>query len=120
MKMRYLIPRVRGIIIMPAKSGAISLVFLLALSMLSPVNADETDEASTPVETLECEGIEALEFDGLMANQSVSFQVGLGPRIPGSNASSALLNSFMENNTAWDWTLDKHPYADKNLTKVND
>jgi hypothetical protein len=104
---------------MPAKSGAISLVFLLALSMLSPVNADETDEASTPVETLECEGIEALEFDGLMANQSVSFQVGLGPRIPGSNASSALLNSFMENNTAWNWTLDKHPYADTNLTNLH-
>ena len=61
--MRYLIPRVRGIIIMPAKSCAISLVFLLALSVLSPVNAEETDEASTSVETLDCEGIENLEFD---------------------------------------------------------
>ena len=119
MKMRYLIPRVRGIIIMPAKSIAISFVLMLTLSMLLPVNANEIENKTVLTSTLNCEGIDGLEFDGLAANESVSFQVGLGPRIPGSNASSALLDSFMENNTAWNWTLDKHPYLDTNLTNLH-
>ena len=117
--MRYLIPRVRGIIIMPTKSIAISFVLVLSLSMLSPVNADEIEGEIAEESLLDCDGIESLEFDGLAANQSVSFQVGLGPRLPGSNASSALLDSFMENNTAWNWTLDKHPYLDTNLTNLH-
>ena len=117
--MRYLIPRVRGIIIMPAKSIAISFVLMLTLSMLLPVNANEIENKTVLTSTLNCEGIDGLEFDGLAANESVSFQVGLGPRIPGSNASSALLDSFMENNTAWNWTLDKHPYLDTNLTNLH-
>jgi glutaminyl-peptide cyclotransferase len=118
MKMRYLIPRVRGIIIMPAKSIAISIILVLSLSMLSPVNADEIEGERAEESVLNCYGIESLEFNGLTANESVSFQVGLGPRLPGSNASSALLDSFMENNTAWNWTLDKHPYLDTNLTNL--
>ena len=117
--MRYLIPRVRGIIIMPAKSVPISFILVLLLSMLNPVNADEIENASIDENTLNCEGIDSLEFDGLKANQSVSFQVGLGPRLPGSNASKALLESFMENNTAWNWTLDKHPYDDTNMTNLH-
>ena len=117
MKMRYLIPRVRGIIIMPAKSIAISFLLVLLISILNPVNADEIEDLETDI--LNCEGIESLEFDGLAANQSVSFQVGLGPRLPGSNASSALLDSFIENNTAWNWTLDIHPYLDTNLTNLH-
>ena len=104
---------------MPAKSIAISFVLMLTLSMLLPVNANEIENKTVLTSTLNCEGIDGLEFDGLAANESVSFQVGLGPRIPGSNASSALLDSFMENNTAWNWTLDKHPYLDTNLTNLH-
>ena len=104
---------------MPAKSVAISFALVLLLSILNPVNADEIETTSIDENTLNCEGIESLEFDGLRANQSVSFQVGLGPRLPGSNASKALLESFMENNTAWNWTLDKHPYADTNMTNLH-
>ena len=104
---------------MPTKSIAISFVLVLSLSMLNPVNADEMEGEIAEESLLDCDGIESLEFDGLAANQSVSFQVGLGPRLPGSNASSALLDSFMENNTAWNWTLDKHPYLDTNLTNLH-
>ena len=103
---------------MPAKSIAISIILVLSLSMLSPVNADEIEGERAEESVLNCDGIESLEFNGLTANESVSFQVGLGPRLPGSNASSALLDSFMENNTAWNWTLDKHPYLDTNLTNL--
>ena len=99
---------------MPAKSVAISFVLMLTLSMLLPVNANEIENEAVLTSTLNCEGIGDLEFDGLAANESVSFQVGLGPRIPGSNASSALLDSFVANNTAWNWTLDRHPYIDTN------
>ena len=102
---------------MPAKSIAISFLLVLLISTINPVNAEEIEEIESDI--LNCEGIESLEFDGLAANQSVSFQVGLGPRLPGSNASSTLLNSFIENNTAWDWTLDKHPYLDTNLTNLH-
>ena len=102
---------------MPAKSIAISFLLVLLISILNPVNADEIEDLETDI--LNCEGIESLEFDGLAANQSVSFQVGLGPRLPGSNASSALLDSFIENNTAWNWTLDRHPYLDTNLTNLH-
>ena len=102
---------------MPAKSIAISFLLVLLISILNPVNADEIEDLETDI--LNCEGIESLEFDGLAANQSVSFQVGLGPRLPGSNASSVLLDSFIENNTAWNWTLDIHPYLDTNLTNLH-
>ncbi len=104
---------------MPAKYIAISFIFVLSLSMLNPVNADEIEDEVAQESILNCEGINSLEFDGLAANQSVTFQVGLGPRLPGSNASSALLDSFIENNTAWNWTLDKHPYLDTNLTNLH-
>ena len=104
---------------MPAKYIAISFIFVLSLSMLNPVNADEIEDEVAQESMLNCEGINSLEFDGLAANQSVTFQVGLGPRLPGSNASSALLDSFIENNTAWNWTLDKHPYLDTNLTNLH-
>ena len=104
---------------MPAKSVAISFILVLLLSVLNPVNADEIETTLMDENTLNCEGMESLEFDGIKANQSVSFQVGLGPRLPGSNASKALLESFMENNTAWSWTLDKHPYADTNMTNLH-
>ncbi len=104
---------------MPAKYIAISFILVLSLSMLNPVNADEIEDEVAQESILNCEGINSLEFDGLAANQSVTFQVGLGPRLPGSNASSALLDSFIENNTAWNWTLDKHPYLDTNLTNLH-
>ena len=42
-----------------------------------------------------------LSFNGDNANQSVQFQVDLGPRIPGSAASSALRESIKSNLTGW-------------------
>ena len=39
----------------------------------------------------------ALQFDGDLANQSVHYQTDLGPRIPGSAASSELRESIKSN-----------------------
>ncbi len=41
------------------------------------------------------------QFDGEKANTSVSFQTSLGPRVPGSEASSALRDSIKQNLTGW-------------------
>ncbi len=49
----------------------------------------------------------ALFFDGSVANESVQFQTSLGPRLPGSTASSELRDSIKSNLTGWDIT-EKH------------
>ncbi len=41
------------------------------------------------------------QFDGEKANSSVIFQTSLGPRVPGSEASSALRDSIKQNLTGW-------------------
>ena len=50
----------------------------------------------------------SLNFDGDIANQSVQFQTDLGPRIPGSAASSALRDSIKSNLTGWHITETTH------------
>ena len=65
-----------------------------------------------------CSLLPALEADGERANASVAWQVGLGPRLPGSNASAALLDGFEENHSAWSFTRDTHTYAGGTLTNL--
>ena len=65
-----------------------------------------------------CSLLPALEADGDRANASVSWQVGLGPRLPGSNASAALLDGFEENHSAWSFTRDTHAYGGGTLTNL--
>ena len=59
-----------------------------------------------------------LNFDGDLANQSVHFQTGLGPRIPGSHASSALRESIKSNLTGWDITESTHHSNGMTLTNL--
>jgi len=65
-----------------------------------------------------CSLIPALEADGERANASVAWQVGLGPRLPGSNASEALLTGLEERHTSWSFTRDAHPYGATGLTNL--
>ena len=65
-----------------------------------------------------CSLITELEANGERANASVAWQVGLGPRLPGSDASAALLDGFEENHTAWSFTRDTHTYAGGTLTNL--
>lgn len=65
-----------------------------------------------------CSLIPDLEADGERANASVAWQVGLGPRLPGSSASAALLDGFEENHSAWSFTRDTHTYAGGTLTNL--
>ena len=58
-----------------------------------------------------CSQIDELQFDGERANQSVAYQVGLGPRTPQSNASSLLRTSIAENLSGWQIQNQSHQLA---------
>jgi len=58
-----------------------------------------------------CSQIDELQFDGARANQSVAYQVGLGPRIPQSNASALLRTSIAENLSGWHIENQSHQVA---------
>ena len=65
-----------------------------------------------------CSTVEILEFDGNLANESVTTQVAFGARVPGSNASMELRNWFMETRPEFDWRLDPHSWEGYNLTNL--
>jgi len=65
-----------------------------------------------------CSTVDILEFDGNLANESVTTQVNFGPRVPGSNASMELRNWFMETRPEFDWRLDPHVREGYNLTNL--
>ena len=60
----------------------------------------------------------SLNFDGDLANQSIQFQTDLGPRIPGSAASSALRESIKSNLTGWHITESTHHSNGMTLTNM--
>jgi glutaminyl-peptide cyclotransferase len=67
-----------------------------------------------------CQKTSELQFNGTLANQSVTWQTELGPRLPGSNASLALRESLTENltNYGWDVELSNHISHEIELTNV--
>lgn len=67
-----------------------------------------------------CDVSSELLFDGAAANQSISEQVDLGPRTPGSNASLALRTIMLEAAEANGWLAETqvHERHGMNLTNV--
>lgn len=67
-----------------------------------------------------CQHIDDLEFNGTEANASIAWQVGLGPRVPGSNGSEAFRqNITMELDEAgWHVSTSNHLSHGLNLTNV--
>tara|TARA_B110001452_G_scaffold168133_1_gene140504 strand:- start:174 stop:1310 length:1137 start_codon:yes stop_codon:yes gene_type:complete len=88
---------------------AVILALLIASPLLSSTGGQEGQE--TPVN---CQ----LSFDGEMANESVQFQTSLGPRLPGSAASSALRESIKSNLTGWEITEKTHHVNGMVLTNL--
>lgn len=90
-------------------------VLMCALMLMTPwATAHAEGETAPPY----CSLLPALEADGERANASVAWQVGLGPRLPGSDASAALLDGFEENHSAWSFERDTHTYAGGTLTNL--
>ena len=57
-----------------------------------------------------CTLIDNLRFDGDLANASVSWQVGLGPRTVESNSSAAFRSSIIENLSDLGWNTSEDPH----------
>lgn len=80
---------------------------------ISSDNSPQMYQGSEP-----CQDISELQFNGTKANQSVSWQTGLGYRLPGSNASAELRQSVTENLTQWSFTESSHQRENFTLTNL--
>ncbi len=67
-----------------------------------------------------CEYVDELAFNGSKANTSISWQVGLGPRTPGSEGSAAFRETVMADleEAGWEVTTSNHISHELNLTNV--
>ncbi|DAC08125.1 MAG TPA: M28 family peptidase [Candidatus Poseidoniales archaeon] len=91
------------------------LLLVCALMLVAPWTHVHAEEQTTD---LFCPLIPNLEANGERANASVAWQVGLGPRLPGSNASASLLDGLETRHPAWSFTRDAHPYASTGLVNL--
>ena len=89
------------------------ITLVLALLVIAPTLSISGAQEATE-EPLGCQ----LSFDGTLANESVGFQTSLGPRIPGSAASSALRESIKSNLTGWHITESTHHAEGMVLTNL--
>lgn len=80
---------------------------------MAPIPSASAAEGTEP-----CTVAPSLAADGDRMNESVAWQVSLGPRLPGSNASATLLASIEENHTAWSFQHDVHAWGSGNLTNL--
>lgn len=99
------------------KIRVVSSLFLASIMVLSTAissdNSQQIYQGSEP-----CQVISELQFNGTKANQSISWQTGLGYRLPGSDASAELRQSVTENLTQWSFTESSHEREDFTLTNL--
>ena len=94
--------------------SSLFLAYIMVLSTaISSDNSQQMYQGSEP-----CQDISELQFNGTKANQSVSWQTGLGYRLPGSNASAELRQSVTENLTQWSFTESSHQRENFTLTNL--
>lgn len=91
----------------------VGIALILAVLFLSPLVTISGGNEGEPL-PVGCE----LSFDGELANESVVFQTSLGPRLPGSAASSALRESIKSNLTGWDIIESTHHVDGMVLTNL--
>ncbi len=96
----------------------IFLIIGVLLSNSSLVLASENDQEISYIDTEPCEYYGNFKFNSTAANQSVHWQVDLGPRLPGSNASFTLRESIKENLTDWTFEEEIHYRENFNLTNL--
>ena len=88
------------------------------LSCSTLISASQDSEKTQYLETNPCEFYDDLIFNSTAANQSVAWQVSLGHRLPGSNASDNLRESIKENLTEWNFTEEEHERENFILTNL--
>ena len=92
------------------RKGFIAILAFLFI-MPSTISVTGQDSEETPINC-------SLNFNGELANESGHFQTDLGPRIPGSLASSALRDSIKSNLTGWHITESTHHSNGMTLTNL--
>lgn len=96
------------------------LLSLVLLSNLTTVLAETKTMQISNLKTLEevCQHYDQLVFDGNQSMDYATFQVELGYRIPGSEASAKLINSFSENASGYEVTTPYHNVEGMNATNL--
>jgi glutaminyl-peptide cyclotransferase len=94
------------------------LIAITVLSCSNLVSALDDSADSHYIEAEPCDYYDQLEFNSSSANQSVAWQVSLGPRIPGSQASDRLRESVKENLTEWTFSEESHDRENFTLTNL--
>ena len=94
------------------------LIIALIINNSWLVLASENDQEIIYIDTEPCDYYGNFSFNSTAANESVHWQVGLGPRLPGSNASFMLRESIKENLTDWTFEEETHYREDFNLTNL--
>ena len=96
------------------------LLSLVLLSNLTTVLAESKTMQISNLKTLEevCQHYDQLVFDGNQSMDYATFQVELGYRIPGSEASAKLINSFSENASGYEVTTPYHNVEGMNATNL--
>ena len=100
------------------KTLLLSAIIALLLNNSTLVLASENEQQISYIETVPCDYYGNFSFNSTAANESVHWQVELGPRLPGSNASFALRESIKENLTDWTFEEETHYREDFNLTNL--
>jgi hypothetical protein len=90
----------------------ISIFLISFLGTSSSTNSDLEYQGSEP-----CLSIDKLSFNSTAANDSITWQTDLGPRLPGSNASAELRRSIVENLS--EFTFEESSHARENFTLTN-
>ena len=90
----------------------ISIFLISFLGTSSSTNSDLEYQGSEP-----CLSIDKLLFNSTAANDSITWQTDLGPRLPGSNASAELRRSIVENLS--EFTFEESSHDRENFTLTN-
>ena len=90
----------------------ISIFLISILGTSSSTNSDLEYQGSEP-----CSSIDKLSFNSTAANDSITWQTDLGPRLPGSNASAELRRSIVENLS--EFTFEESSHDRENFTLTN-
>ena len=101
------------------KKRLIGVVFAcFLLTNVSSVSGD-TDDPVWGDSIDFCQKTTELQFNGTLANQSVTWQTELGPRLPGSNASLLLRTSLSENLTSLGWNVEFSTHISHEIELTN-
>ena len=103
------------------RKGMIAILCCLILLVNSTTASAETEIVQVSnLKTLEevCQHYDELVFEGNQSMDYATFQVELGYRIPGSEASAKLINSFSENATGYEVSTPSHYVDGMNATNL--